>query len=337
MRHTHDSLLLNLRKSKKDSLIINQDVFNGVEIKCPYIVKFTREEPNVLLFDSAEYSLDGENFNPEENILRLDNICRERLGFPPRQDVCAQPWAVEEEKIKHYVTIRLRFESEIELSNSLIAVENAENTEVVLNGKKVVTNVTGYYVDHAIGTIKLPKLQIGENILEIKQPLGRRVGIENCYLLGDFDIVLMGRKTTVVEPKDVIGFGDITRQGMPFYGGNITYHVPFETEHDGKINIRVNHYKGALLKLYVDGKEQGIVTFDPYTITIDSLTKGEHILDVKVFGNRYNTFGALHNISPDNWVSSGFWRTTDHRWTYEYGNIRETGLLSSPVIKIETK
>lgn len=335
VRYYHDSLLLNLRKPNKVSAVVNKEEFEGEEITVPYVVKFTREEANVLLFDRAEYSLNGEEFNPEEDILRLDNICREKLGLPPRQDVLVQPWAVEEEEISHSVALRMHFDSRIELENAMVGVENAENTEITFNGEKVLPNTCGYYVDHSIATIKLPKIKKGKNIIEIKTPLNKRVGIENFYLLGEFDVLMKGRKATIVAAETEIGFGDITKQGMPFYGGNITYHVPFKVENDGKINIRVNHFKGALLKLALDGKDRGIVTFDPYTIAIDGVSKGEHILDVRMFGNRHNTFGGLHNISTSNWVFSNYWRTTDHAWTYEYGNLRETGLLSAPVIKVE--
>jgi hypothetical protein len=46
----------------------------------PSKVQIRPAEPNVLLLDRAEFSLDGEEFSPAEEILRIDTACRIRLG-----------------------------------------------------------------------------------------------------------------------------------------------------------------------------------------------------------------------------------------------------------------
>ena len=63
-------------------------------------VSYQRTEPNVLLIDRAEYALNDEPFNQEEEILRLDNECRRKCGFPLKGESLAQPWVVKDTPVK---------------------------------------------------------------------------------------------------------------------------------------------------------------------------------------------------------------------------------------------
>ena len=49
-------------------------------------------EPNVLVLDIAEYSFGDEAFKGPEEILRIDDELREKLGFPKRMEAWPQPW-----------------------------------------------------------------------------------------------------------------------------------------------------------------------------------------------------------------------------------------------------
>lgn len=49
-------------------------------------VGYETDNKNALLLDLAEYSLDGGEFMPEEEILHLDNICRKKAGLGNRSD-----------------------------------------------------------------------------------------------------------------------------------------------------------------------------------------------------------------------------------------------------------
>lgn len=43
------------------------------------------------------------------------------------------------------------------------------------------------------------------------------------YLLGDFGVKLAGRNTRLIKAEEKMAFGDVRSQGLPFYGGNLTY------------------------------------------------------------------------------------------------------------------
>ena len=64
---------------------------------------------------------------------------------------------------------------------------------------------------------------------------------------------------------------------------------------------------------------------------------GEHEVEFTLFGNRANTFGALH-ISGDKLASSGWygpnmWYLRGDEWTYDY-QLYETGIVAAPVFEI---
>ena len=108
----------------------------------------------------------------------------------------------------------------------------------------------------------------------------------------------------------------------------------------GKADIRINSFEGAACRVKVDGKDCGIIAYDPYSVIAELENDGTHTLEVTVYGNRHNTFGALHNCAQSGrasfWAGMAFWRTTDDLWCYEY-MLKDTGILMSPVIKVYEK
>ena len=79
----------------------------------------------------------------EEEILRLDNVCREKLGYPERGGGVAQPWVLEEETPEHTVTLRFRINSEVSYGGAELALEDAEKSCIKFNGAAVEPVITG--------------------------------------------------------------------------------------------------------------------------------------------------------------------------------------------------
>ncbi len=72
------------------------------------------------------------------------------------------------------------------------------------------------------------------------------------------------------------------------------------------------------------------IAFSPYKLSFDITTSGEHIIAIKAFGCRINTFGQLHHIQKKEvWWGPGSWRTKGENWSYEY-QFWEQGILKSP-------
>jgi hypothetical protein len=100
----------------------------------------------------------------------------------------------------------------------------------------------------------------------------------------------------------------------------------------GGILLRVPHYRGALMRVFVDGKDRGPVVFSPYALDLSDLEAGEHKIDIKLYGTRNNGFGPLHHLGsiPFSQGPDG-WRSTGDLWNYEY-SFAEKGVMSSPRI-----
>lgn len=329
--YTNDSLLLQLRKpsgTEYPAKPQNKKLIKQIDFRCD--VEYEREEPNVYLLDMAQYSLDGgKTFSGEEEILRIDESIRKMLNYPYADGRDCQPWAIAEEKITHFPILRFETESEIE-TECMLAFEEAK--EVILNGEKVAVEENGYFTDRAIKTMKLPPLKKGKNELLIKTPIGKRLGLENYFLLGDFGVVLKGVKKKIVKAEDKIGFSSITSQGMPFYGGNISYKAKVNLP-ECSLKIRASYYRGALIKVLIDGKEAGKIAFDPYCIETEHISAGEHEFEFILYGNRYNSFAALHCCGDKReWFGPDMWYTKGDEWSYEY-QVKDTGILASPVIE----
>lgn len=292
------------------------------------------EEPNVLVLDMAEFKLDEGEWQKKEEILRIDNMLRRKLGYPLRTEAFSQPWIDQKpEKIEHFITLRFSIWSDTEVRSALLALENREETELYLNGEKVSGRVNGYYVDRAIKTVPVPGLHTGENILVARMPYYHRFSLEAMYLLGDFGVKAAGKNTRIIETKPQMAFGDICMQGLPFYGGNLTYKIPVTLEETCDLKIKVTQFRSPFIKVRMDGKDCGGIGFSPYELVIPEVALGEHLLELTACGSRVNTFGALHNCNQrEPWPGHpDSYRTSGAAWAYEY-QLKPAGILVSPVI-----
>ena len=152
----------------------------------------------------------------------------------------------------------------------------------------------------------------------------RDADVEYCYLVGDFGVEVLGTHIRIVPAPEKLWFTDITRQGLAFYGGNVSY--TFDAPGAGV--LEVPHWRGAALAVAADGVDLGVIAYAPYRIRIP---EGAKRITVTCMGNRFNTFGQLHYWEIDKlWYGPDSWRTKGKNWSYEY-QLRPTGLLSAPV------
>lgn len=328
--HNYDSILLELTAIDDEPVAVcekKEAAANLSAVAVPNEVDYTLSEPNCLLLDMAEYRLDDGEWQPEEEILRLDaKLCAE-AGLPVRGGHVAQPWVIGRAPDEHTISLRFTVNSEIDVDGVLFASERIAEGTLTVNGNKVETAVCGWYVDKTMETVKIPALTKGKNNIELTLPFGVAFNTEWCYLLGDFGVVVNGKDTKLVKRPEKISFGDLTHQGFPFYGGNITYRLPVESK-TGKVKLTVSHYVGALITLS-DG--QGII-YPPYSAEVN-VPVGKSILDITLFGNRQNSFGHVHYADPSlEWIGPDAWRSQGDKWSYEYV-LRRLGIICAPVVE----
>ena len=76
---------------------------------------------------------------------------------------------------------------------------------------------------------------------------------------------------------------------MPFYGGNIRYKAAVDVAEISDVTVRVSRYRGALVKVYMDGLPLGIIAYPPYMLTAENVCPGGHVFEFELFGTRINT------------------------------------------------
>ncbi len=324
-----DSLLLRLSPRRETVKQAPAQAGQWKPLPVPEQVEFRLEEENVLLLDKAQASLDGGAWTQTMELLRLDNKLREKLGWQNRDGHVAQPWTVTETEAPHSVKLRFRVFSDREIPGVKLALEQGRTARVLLNGREV-GPVEGWFTDKSIVIRTLGNLRRGENIIEATVSFTKRTGLEWCYLLGSFGVKLWGAGRELTELPKRLGFDCVTRQGLPHYGGNITYRIPVPK--GGRLRVTVPHYAGAAVRVAVDG-QQGYIAYPPYALELDT-AQGPHTLEIKLLGHRWNCFGPVHLADPQfRWLGPNCWHTEGAGWTESY-RLKPLGLLSAPTVEI---
>lgn len=325
--YDHDSLLLFLTEDEPVQVRMpcQKQNFLGYVDDC---VPITLSDPNVYILDIAEYAFNNGDWQKEEELLRLNNKFREKLGYTLAGGRNAQPYADGySTKTPHLLSLKFKIRSTMDVPEPYLAIEKPESLTIFLNGREVKSNVCGYFVDKSIKKIKLPPLFHGENELLITIPYGEKTEIEWCYLLGDFGVHVAGQKKMITEPVRKLHFGDWTTQGLPFYAGNVTYHCSYQNKSQKKLLLQVPQYRGPVMTVDCNGKQETLA-FSPYTVSLEN----SNSFDITLYGNLINTFGQLHNFNKnERMYGPNTWRTQDiaTTWSYAY-QLKPMGILTQP-------
>jgi len=327
-----DSLLLCLTDQALPEAVLPQPEKIEYVIcgECAPKVPVTLAEPNVLVLDMPEFRMDDGEWQPAEEVLRISDGSKAKLGM--RNDIIGgtQPWVLKTSKApEHTLHLRFTVQSDIALDAVTLALEDLDVTTVRWNGETLKSEATGWYVDEAIRTLAPIALQKGENILEIDKPFDSRTTVENCHLLGDFGVAVQGRFARITEPVRELTFGSWVHQGLPFYGGSVTYHC--SVSGGGKAAyVECAQFRQPVLSAALDGETLGVIALCPYRLPLGELSAGEHKLDITAFGNRINTFGEIHNSHfVEKWYGPNAWRSDREHWSYEY-RLWDCGILTAP-------
>ena len=325
----YDSILLKLTEGKsacEKTQYIPEKAGEKLGEMCDYELS----EENVLVLDMAQWKLDGDaDYSAKEEMLRLDNLIRERLGINKRGGRVVQPWVLGKLPKEHRVTLKFTFTSEIDYEGAVLALEDADVAEIIFNGRQITEKEKDFYVDISIGRMKLGKIEKGENVLEITLPFGETANLENVFVLGNFGVKVIGSTAVITGLPEKLSFGSLQSQGLPFFSGAVTYKVNAVAK-DGSITVTASDYMGTLIEVSVDGETKGNIIYPPYTLEIGGLVDGEHEVELKLYTHRYNSFGPLHLVNTgEKWHGPGAWRSEGVNWSYEYV-LRITGILKTP-------
>ncbi len=101
-----------------------------------------------------------------------------------------------------------------------------------------------------------------------------------------------------------------------------------EARDDERVFVEVADFRGACVRVLVDGVEADLIAWQPYEVEIADLLAGktEVELTVEVLSHRRNAFGPLRHVEKwPEWTGPAQFATTGDQWQEEY-----CGCLSVP-------
>ena len=284
--------------------------------------------PNSLVLDHPEWEFSGHK--GKTFILHLDDLIRRKLGVPVRTGNMLQPWANRKsEDRKLFLTLNYEFEIGEMPENSLhLCLEDPEQWNITLNGVPVPDTDCGEWIDHAIRKRELPLslLKPGPNRITLTGNYHTSgSGLEAVYLTGEFGI----SKNRLIHPVTELAPGDWCGQGLPNYAGDVRYCFEFESG-GGDAVLRLENVQAAALRIFLNGKLQTILGWEPFETELPDLRPGHNELEIEIIGSRRNLLGPffLPDPHPSRFGAAAF-REHEHP---ERRDLTPYGLYSPPEI-----
>lgn len=330
----HGHLLLELHPAKRSRGISLLRTALRETARLPAPISVELSEPNVLLLDQGDWRFGEGGWQGIEESQKIRQKLRAFLRLPPRSSMPIQPWADRSTaRVLGRLERRFRLETTVPLQRAFFCLEDAGTSSVTLDGECVSRGTDGWYVDEAIQRVPLPPVEAGVHEIVVSSDFSARTMVEHCYLVGDFGVEVLGRTARMIPSVRSLHWGDWTRQGLPFYGGNVTYRC--EKPHvRGRLVLQIPHFRGITLRVRSNGADVGAIAFAPFQLDLPARDAGP--LDITLFGHRENTFGLVHHPRERvKWYGPEAFVTQGEDWTDEY-RLTPMGILTAPRILQQT-
>ena len=296
------------------------------------------DEKNVCVLDFAKWKFGNGEWQPEEEILRVDIKIRDIVGIEHRGGNMLQPWYAKKYCNDAYGNLEIEYEFYADIlpkGDLFLAGERPEFCQFYLNGTRLeCVDPDDFWIDVCFKKMVIPAglIRIGRNVVTYKTLFRRTTNIEALYLVGDFGVRLEGNKRILDRRPERIGFKNLKEYNMPFYTGQITYHIPNDvfaaSKNADKIYLKIDGYRGSLLKIFAVGECEDhaqVLAWDPYEADVTDWVKADFDIGVTLVCSRRNVFGPLHLVpaefgvyGPEHFVTSG------NHWSDDYALINSS-------------
>ncbi|MHC4712800.1 MAG: glycosyl hydrolase [Planctomycetota bacterium] len=257
-----------------------------------------------------------------ENALTLDHVRfrRKRGGWSPQTYVL---FAADELKRQGgEAVVRYEFHvGDLPQGPLNIAIERPRRWRITVNGRRVPSKDTGWFVDKTFRRIDITRqVRAGRNVVEVAGEVTDDFELESIYVVGDFSVKRRDDAFVIGRPVEVLRPGDICGQGFPFFAGVIE--VERELNLGRKpagalLSIGRLHNVGAA-EVTVNGRDVGEILWPPYELELKGLRKGTNRIGLRLFGTLRNLLGPHHFEGPEFEFTSPGSFSDRKLWSDEY-------------------
>jgi hypothetical protein len=295
--------------------------------------KLTRHNPNTLILDFAQYSIDGEKWSSPEPLIGL----KEKF---------------DKQQYTGNLFLRYSFSNNSNLRKAELAVETSRFLKSVsINDEQVTTNGTCYF-DSILLNYDAPLIS-GDNIVELEynfmfgdpaslEDVERRYGteIETIYLTGDFGVKgninypeelpeyishdswntdLSSRRVAKLENPCLIDpqnscDGNLIDAGLAFYAGTITLNQKLVLKSPLPTILEFAHLDAISCQVKVNGIKAGTMFRRPWRLDISGLLQeGDNQIELllknslrNLLGPHHHGMGELSSVGPYSFTSRDF-------------------------------
>lgn len=307
---------------------------------------YSLSEDNALVLDRPKLRIDGGRWIAPKDVLHADRLVRDHLGLLHRGGGMEQPWSIPKSDPPRRARVELSYSFGVDALPAAavsLAIERPEKAQAWINGTELdCSSANGWWVDPCIRRIPVPAgaLRKGANEARLSIDYDDRFsGLEIAYLLGHFGVRASGGVASITHLPARLVLGDWTRQGLPFYSGNVAYRarIAGPKRKGARTILALGEFRGAAARVVVDGAPAGVAAWPPYEIDItDLLAPGGSEVAIEVLSHRRNAFGPLHY--PDPWpygTGPGTFTTFDSKEWSDAHVLVPCGLIEAPTILLK--
>ncbi|MGN0493697.1 MAG: hypothetical protein ACI4F7_08630 [Acutalibacteraceae bacterium] len=314
------------------------------------IFKIAVCSPNSLTLDSCEYRVDNGEWQPEKAIIALQNELLEKR----------RPCNID-------LKFRFEVEDLSACAGLNLCLENPSLYKFTVNGKSFIFKDNGFFIDKAIRSASiadLVKVGINEVVLSgefyqseyvykvlfdprmhdtERNKLTYNTELESIYITGDFCTeskeqysygerrsIFGGRQYSIKKSADYIDISSITENGYWFFSGEmeLTQSINVSLNADTRYLIALKKLNAPAAKVYVNGKEAGILAFAPFELDVtELLQEGANTVTFKLMsGNRnllgphHKPYGESYSVGPSTFTNVVGWTDPWDKpaWTDNY-------------------